>query len=83
MKTPVAIRYNNESVLEHQSADFVQDLLMTLPVLESLSLEIPVTKEIHTQLVDRIKGCILKTDMSHHFSMLEHMMELVENIGYC
>jgi hypothetical protein len=81
-KTPVALRYNNESVLENQSADFVKDLLEQLPVLESLSLEMPVTKDIHTQLISRIKECILKTDMCHYFSMLEQVIEVVEITGY-
>jgi hypothetical protein len=41
-----------------------------------------MTKERSESMISRIKECILKTDMSHHFSMLENVVEIVEHIGY-
>lgn len=76
---PVAKKYHNKSVLENQSADFIKELLLKHTFLEQLNLGncIPELKQ-KDNLIARISECILKTDMIHHFTLLEQVIEVAD-----
>ncbi|KAJ3373241.1 Calcium/calmodulin-dependent 3',5'-cyclic nucleotide phosphodiesterase 1B [Kappamyces sp. JEL0680] len=82
-KTPVAIKYDNISVLEKQSADFVKGLLEASTLLGLLDIEAAGNAEAQAKTIDRIYDHILKTDMTYHFGMLEQLIELSEYNTSC
>ncbi|KAI8907223.1 hypothetical protein EDD86DRAFT_227810 [Gorgonomyces haynaldii] len=80
-KSPAARQYNNESVLENVSKDFVRGLLAKYQVIEGLFLKNqPLPKEqLVLQMTRTIDELILKTDMIHHFRLLECIVQIAES----
>ena len=78
-KTPVAVKYKNISVLELQSADFVQELLEKSNLIESLNLDHPCSPAFKQNFMVRVRVAIEQTDMCHHFSMVSHMNEIIQH----
>ncbi len=77
-KTDAFLKYGSESVLEKQSADFVRKCLQRHGVLPLLVCEMAITNDMAKNLMERICDCILKTDMTFHFALLEQLIHVVE-----
>lgn len=77
-KSPVALKYNNISVLEKQSADYIEDLLKKSTLLQDLSFEHENTEEESNRNANRIIQMIIKTDMLYHFPTLEQLIDIAE-----
>lgn len=74
-KSPIAEKYENKSVLEKYSLDFIKETLTKTSLIEKLSfLDVPAStdkSDIEEAVLEVISEAVLKTDMSFHFSMLD------------
>ncbi|KAI8344129.1 hypothetical protein BC941DRAFT_342193 [Chlamydoabsidia padenii] len=70
-KTPLAQRYNNQSVLENYSVDITQDLLLKHKLFDKMNYEWKYD----------IKQLILSTDMVYHYQLQEKAGALEEIMG--
>jgi 3'5'-cyclic nucleotide phosphodiesterase len=73
------VKYDNLSVLENQSADFVKSLLETSldTLLPSLNIGVEDTLEAKDLEIRRIYDLIIQTDMIYHFGHVEKMNQVV------
>jgi hypothetical protein len=72
-KTPVALRYNNVSVLENLSCTMTMELLHECKLVEHLE------EEQFAIFQETIVQSILATDMVHHFTLLERLHAIVDS----
>jgi len=83
-RTDLAIRYNDQSVLENYSCDLTMDIITKHKLFrhvhkcntEYLGCD---PKEVNTSLKDLIKRTILATDMMFHFDLLESLHNMIES----
>nr|CAG8489028.1 4845_t:CDS:2 [Entrophospora candida] len=83
-KTPLAIKYNNQSVLENYSCALTMELLTKHKLfrnLHSCNIEFLGNdqKEIDSFLRSLIEKMILATDMMHHFTLLESLHKIIKS----
>ncbi|RIA95743.1 hypothetical protein C1645_733754 [Glomus cerebriforme] len=83
-RTDLAIRYNDQSVLENYSCDLTMDIITKHKLFrhvhkcdnEYLGCD---PKEVNTTLKNLIKKTILATDMMFHFDLLESLHNMIES----
>jgi hypothetical protein len=81
-KSAVALLYGDVSVLENQSSTFARELIQRLDLLRHLDLDDQSPLEIRTERMNNtIHDCILKTDMCHHFDLLDIVTFMAHRIS--
>ena len=77
-KTDLALNYNNISVLERQSADFVKKYLEKSKLLESLNIYVGQGFQKKHKIISRISEHIIRTDMIYHFGLIEQISKVID-----
>lgn len=80
-RSAVAVLYGNVSVLENQSFLFCKQTLLKVGLLPELDLD-DEYKELRVDvMLNAINECILKTDMSHHFKLLDMIVMMGQDVS--
>ncbi|CAG8460893.1 16481_t:CDS:2 [Racocetra fulgida] len=87
-RTDLAIRYNDQSVLENHSCTLTMDIITNHGLfrnVHSCSNEYLGCdpKNVDIVLKDLITKTILATDMSYHFDLLESLHNMIKSISPC
>ncbi|EXX69859.1 uncharacterized protein OCT59_005381 [Rhizophagus irregularis] len=86
-RTDLAIRYNDQSVLENYSCDLTMDIINKHKLFrhvhkcdtEYLGCD---PQEVNASLKSLINRIILATDMTFHFDLLESLHNMIESTGF-
>lgn len=81
--TDISILYNGVSILENQSSLFVRQTIQKHNLIYHLNFarnqkELPSDNNVEKQILDSIHECIIKTDMIHHFALLNTLVEFAD-----
>ncbi|CAG8783106.1 31470_t:CDS:2, partial [Racocetra persica] len=87
-RTDLAIRYNDQSVLENHSCTLTMDIITNHGLFRNVHSSSNEylgcdPKDVDITLKDLISKTILATDMSFHFDLLESLHNMIKSISPC